>query len=153
LREPKKQIAGEGGVGGGQGVALPGPPPTLRLCVPIVEASSARARNLYMRAARKGFWAEVRLDYLEKPDLKRLFRTLPGPVVATNRLQAEGGRWTGSEADRLALLEEALTYGVQALDVEFRRGGLAPRAVRPAGSDPAHSLLARLHRHPGASPP
>jgi 3-dehydroquinate dehydratase I len=105
--------------GKGQGTALPDPPPTLRLCVPVVEANPARARSHYLRAARKGWWAEVRLDYLEKPDLKRLFRTLPGPVVATNRPPAEGGRWAGCEADRLALLEEALTYGVHALDVEF----------------------------------
>jgi 3-dehydroquinate dehydratase type I len=90
----------------------------LRLCVPIVEGNSARARSHYIRAARKGLWAEVRLDYLEKPDLRRLFRTLPGPVIATNRPQAEGGRWAGSEADRRTLLEEALSFGVHALDVE-----------------------------------
>jgi len=64
-------------------------------------------------------WAEVRLDYLEDPDLKRLFRTLPGPVIATNRPQAEGGRWSGSETDRRAVLEEALAFKVHALDVEF----------------------------------
>ena len=95
------------------------PPLLLRFCVPIVEASPARARGHYLRAARKGLWAEVRLDYLAKPDLTRLFRTLPGPVIATNRLEKEGGRWAGSEADRRVLLEGALTYGVHAVDVEF----------------------------------
>jgi 3-dehydroquinate dehydratase I len=111
----------EGGVGGGQGTAFPGPPPatSLRVCVPVVEARVPRARSRYLRAARKGLWAEVRLDYLEKPDLKRLFRSLPGPVIATNRPRAEGGRWSGSEADRRGLLAEALTWGVHALDVEF----------------------------------
>ncbi|MGQ9689113.1 MAG: type I 3-dehydroquinate dehydratase [Desulfobaccales bacterium] len=97
----------------------PGKPANLRLCVPIGEATTGRARRLYLRAARKGLWAEMRLDYLERPDLQRLFRTLPGPVIATNRPQAEGGRWRGSEAERRGLLEEALEYGVQALDVEF----------------------------------
>jgi len=91
----------------------------LRVSVPVVEASVARARSRYLRAARKGLWAEMRLDYLEKPDLKKVFRTLPGPVITTNRAAAEGGRWSDSEADRRALLAEALTYGVQALDVEF----------------------------------
>ena len=61
----------------------------------------------------------MRLDYLGKPDLKRLFRTRPGPVIATNRSQAEGGRWTGSEGDRRLLLEEALGLGVDFLDVEL----------------------------------
>ena len=73
--------------------------PPLRICVPVVEATVNRARGKYQRAARKGLWTEVRLDYLEEPapDLKRLFRSLPGPVIATNRLAAEGGRWTGTE--------------------------------------------------------
>jgi len=93
----------------------------LRICVPIVEATVNRARGKYQRAARKGLWTEVRLDYLEEaaPDLNRLFRSLPGPVIATNRLAAEGGRWTGTEAGRLALLSEALNLGVTCLDVEL----------------------------------
>jgi 3-dehydroquinate dehydratase type I len=97
----------------------PKTPFPLRLCVPVVEATASRARRAYLRAARKGLWAEMRLDYLEKPELPRLFRTLPGPVIVTNRPRREGGRWAGEEKARLALLAEALKFGVQALDVEF----------------------------------
>ena len=69
--------------------------PFLRICVPVVEATVNRARGKYQRAARKGLWTEIRLDYLEDPapDLQKLFRSLPGPVIATNRRLAEGGRW------------------------------------------------------------
>jgi 3-dehydroquinate dehydratase I len=91
----------------------------LRICVPVVETNTNRARSKYLRAARKGLWTELRLDYLESPDLKRLFRTHPGPVIATNRLAAEGGKWTGGEAERRALLEEALTLGADFLDLEL----------------------------------
>jgi 3-dehydroquinate dehydratase type I len=91
----------------------------LRICVPVVAPTVNRARGLYLRAARRGLWTELRLDYLERPDLKRLFRTRPGPVIATNRLAAEGGRWAGSENDRRSLLEEALDLGVDYLDVEL----------------------------------
>jgi 3-dehydroquinate dehydratase type I len=102
----------------------PGPPPKhssppLRLCVPVVEAVVSRARRLYLRAARKGLWTELRLDYLEKPDLTRLLRTRPGPVIATNRRAAEGGRWQGEETARLDLLEKTLGLGVDCLDVEL----------------------------------
>ncbi|MEW6388498.1 MAG: type I 3-dehydroquinate dehydratase [Thermodesulfobacteriota bacterium] len=111
-------------MGRGQGAALPGPPPKspfpLRLCVPVVAGTVTQARRHYLRAARKGLWAEMRLDYLDKPDLPKLFRTLPGPVVVTNRPQAEGGQWTGSEGERRRLLEEALGLGVHFLDVEWR---------------------------------
>jgi 3-dehydroquinate dehydratase len=66
-------------------------------------------------------WTEIRMDYLEgpAPDLQKLFRSLPGPVIATNRLAAEGGRWTGTESGRLALLAAALNLGVTCLDVEL----------------------------------
>jgi 3-dehydroquinate dehydratase type I len=93
--------------------------PPLRICVPIVEAAVQRARSKYLRAARKGLWAEIRLDYLEKPDLKRLFRTHPGPVIATNRLAGQGGRWQGPEEERRRLLEEAMDLGADFLDVEL----------------------------------
>ncbi len=93
----------------------------LRICVPVVEPTVNRARGRYQRAARKGLWTEVRLDFLEAPtpDLQKLFRSLPGPVIATNRLAAEGGRWTGTEADRLDYLSRALDLGVTCLDVEL----------------------------------
>ena len=95
--------------------------PLLRICVPVVEATVNRARGRYQRAARKGLWTEIRLDYLEEPtpDLQKLFRSLPGPVIATNRLAAEGGRWTGTEAGRLDFLSQALNLGVTCLDVEL----------------------------------
>ncbi len=91
----------------------------LRIAVPVVEANTNRARSKYLRAARKGLWTELRLDYLEQPDLKRLFRSHPGPVIATNRLAAEGGKWTGRERARRALLEEALALGADFLDLEL----------------------------------
>ena len=93
--------------------------PSLRICVPVVEANTNRARSKYLRAARKGLWTELRLDYLEQPDLTRLFRTHPGPVIATNRLASEGGKWRGNEADRRRLLEEALSLGADFLDLEL----------------------------------
>jgi 3-dehydroquinate dehydratase-1 len=122
---PYRGVGGEfeGGAGDPSRKNSPGPPlkPKLRICVPVVEATVNRARGRYHRAARKGLWTEIRLDYLEEPtpDLQKLFRDRPGPVIATNRLAAEGGRWQGGEADRLALLEEALALGVTCLDVEL----------------------------------
>ena len=101
-----------------------------RICVPVAEAALTRARRLYLRAARRGLITEMRLDYLEQPDLPRLFRTRPGPVIATNRLAAEGGRWTGSEAARRGLLEDCLTYGVEFLDLELAAEAAWRREVR-----------------------
>jgi 3-dehydroquinate dehydratase type I len=105
--------------------------PLLRICVPVVEATVNRARGKYQRAARKGLWTEIRLDYLEDPapGLQKLFRSLPGPVIATNRRFAEGGRRPGDEAGRLALLAEALNLGVTCLDVELAADAIFRREM------------------------
>jgi 3-dehydroquinate dehydratase-1 len=95
------------------------PKPPLRIAVPVIEATVNRARSKYLRAARKGLMAELRLDYLTQPDLPRLFRSHPGPVIATNRRPAEGGAWQGTEAARLALLEQALSLGADFVDLEL----------------------------------
>ena len=109
----------------------------LRICVPVVEATTNRARSKYLRAARKGLWTELRLDYLEQPDLKRLFRTHPGPVIATNRLAAEGGNWRGSEADRRRLAGRGPGSGGRLSGPGAGRGRrLAPGAVGSAGARP-----------------
>jgi len=75
--------------------------------------------------------AELRLDYIREPDLRRLLEERPCPVIVTNRPEREGGRWTGDEGRRLALLEEADRLGADFIDLEldslsrFRRQGQA----------------------------
>jgi 3-dehydroquinate dehydratase type I len=66
-----------------------------------------------------GYLAELRLDYLADQDLPRLLQAPRGPVIVTNRLPAEGGRWQGEERDRQRLLEQAIALGADYVDVEF----------------------------------
>ncbi len=119
---PSRGLGGEFAERAGE-LRSPGPPRNpsfpLRICVPVVEEAARRARGVYLRAARKGCWVELRLDYLEQVDFPRLFHTRPGPVVVTNRHPQEGGRWRGDEAGRRRVLQEALTYRPTCIDVEF----------------------------------
>jgi len=75
--------------------------------------------------------AEIRLDYVREPDLRRLLEGRPCPAIVTCRPVREGGRWAGDEGRRIALLEEADRLGADFVDVElealprFRRQGKA----------------------------
>lgn len=66
---------------------------------------------------------EVRLDEIgETPDWLDRCRALEAegfPVLVTIRLPAEGGKWQGSEPERLKRYERALD-NLSAVDVEFR---------------------------------
>ncbi len=64
--------------------------------------------------------AELRVDFLEEPALDRILPKKPLPVMVTCRPAWEGGRWSGVEADRVLLLEEACALGADYVDVEFK---------------------------------
>src|SRR5258707_13206093 len=62
---------------------------------------------------------ELRLDFLAKaPDLKRMLAAKPCEMVATVRRPTDGGRWPGSEDERLLLLRQAIVGGFDWIDLE-----------------------------------
>ena len=78
------------------------------------------------RAAEEGADVlELRVDLLKQEDqsLERItgfLDTLSLPIIITNRNRAEGGAFSGTEQERLALLGSILDAGtVHAVDVEF----------------------------------
>ena len=97
---------------------------------------------------------ELRLDTLETPglaDVGAILGDLPEPLLArlivTVRRRSEGGRFTGSEEDRIRLLAEAGKLGAAYLDLEFEAdresGGEHARRLRLAA--PAARLVASFH--------
>ena len=71
---------------------------------------------------------ELRLDWLSRrPDIARLTKDRPTPVVVTCRTLNDRGRWRGTEEQRLALLREAIVTGVEYVDLEGEIAGKIPR--------------------------
>jgi 3-dehydroquinate dehydratase / shikimate dehydrogenase len=63
--------------------------------------------------------AEIRLDLMESFDLPRLQSLTPCPLIITCRAQREGGRFSGSEEERLAILRQAIELECAYIDVEW----------------------------------
>ena len=63
--------------------------------------------------------AEIRLDLMESFDLPRLQALSPCPLIITCRPQREGGRFAGSEEERLAILRQAIELECAYIDVEW----------------------------------
>jgi len=85
----------------------------------------AEHRHLVEQGARL---VELRLDYISgEVSIKRLIDDRPCPVVITCRRERDGGKFTGSEEQRLMLLRTAIAEGVEYVDLEEDVAGVIPR--------------------------
>jgi 3-dehydroquinate dehydratase/shikimate dehydrogenase len=71
-------------------------------------------------AAKRGArFLELRLDFIARaPDLRRLLRDKPCPMIATVRRRQDGGRWNGTEDARQMLLKHCIVGGFDWIDLE-----------------------------------
>ncbi len=71
---------------------------------------------------------ELRLDWMRsRPDVGRLIKDRPTPVVITCRRQEDRGLWTGSEEQRRSILREAIIGGADYVDLEVDVAPSIPR--------------------------
>jgi 3-dehydroquinate dehydratase/shikimate dehydrogenase len=71
---------------------------------------------------------ELRIDYINgTPSVKALAGKRTGPVVITCRREQDGGQWSGTEEQRLALLRTAIVEGVEYVDLEEDIAKQVPR--------------------------
>ncbi len=94
-----------------------------RLIVPLTSPTIAQMAEDIHRATQAGAdLIECRLDYLDTPptqaDLEKLLADAPVEIIATNRPVDQGGKFTGSETDRLSILNAAATAGASIVDIE-----------------------------------
>jgi 3-dehydroquinate dehydratase/shikimate dehydrogenase len=88
----------------------------------IVEAIAAASPDAVRRQrdASTADLVELRLDLMDRPDPDAAMAGRTRPVVATCRAAWEGGKFQGSEADRLAILSRALELGADYVDLEWK---------------------------------
>ncbi len=103
-------------------------------------------------AQRGAELVELRLDYLSHiPDLGRLLKESPTPVVITIRRAEDKGRWRDSEEQRQTLLRQAIVQGVAYVDLEMdvapliRRYGTTKRIISYHNFNETPHDLAEIH--------
>jgi 3-dehydroquinate dehydratase / shikimate dehydrogenase len=79
-------------------------------------------------AEQKAELVELRVDWLRKrPDIGVLLKDRPTPVVVTCRRKEDKGLWAGDEAQRQAVLREAIIGGAEYVDLEIDIARSIPR--------------------------
>jgi 3-dehydroquinate dehydratase/shikimate dehydrogenase len=91
-----------------------------KICVVIGRTRHKMMQIEIQEAAKRGAqFIEVRLDFLAKaPDFKRLLADKPCPMLASVRRPVDGGRFSGTEDERLTLLRQAIVAGFDWVDLE-----------------------------------
>lgn len=92
---------------------------------PMICVSIARTRHKMVLAehqalAQRGAQlVELRVDWLARtPDVPRLLKDRPTPVVVTCRRREDGGKWAGTEDERRMVLRTAIISGADYVDLE-----------------------------------
>jgi 3-dehydroquinate dehydratase/shikimate dehydrogenase len=107
------------------------------ICVTIGRGRHSALTEEWKAAAAAGAdLVELRIDCLRRdPDMKRILRERPTPLIFTIRRGADGGLWRGHEEKRLQLIREAIVMGVEFIDLEMdvasqiRRFGKTKRII------------------------
>ena len=92
-----------------------------KLCATVTGATTAELRTR-RDEAQDADLVEMRLDYVNDPDVPGALAGRRSPVVVTCRPSWEGGRFGGSEEERHRLLKQALDLGAEYVDLEWRGG-------------------------------
>jgi len=88
------------------------------ICIPIAAAGTAEAIEKMASARPLADLIELRIDRIPDADLTQLLASRATPVIVTNRSRQEGGGFAGTEAERVALLVEAVRLGADYVDIE-----------------------------------
>lgn len=90
------------------------------ICVSIARTRHKMVLAEHQALAQRGAkLVEHRVDWIARaPDVPRLLKDRPTPVVVTCRRRQDGGKWAGTEEERLMVLRTAIISGADYVDLE-----------------------------------
>jgi 3-dehydroquinate dehydratase-1 len=93
-----------------------------KTCVSIAENSSDKIKNNLKNALKKSDYAEIRFDFLKTEEIPQTLEDIKyelKKVICTLRPKSEGGKFEGSEKERISILKLIAEYNPFLLDIEF----------------------------------
>ena len=93
-----------------------------KTCVSIAEKTPYKIKQALKIALKKSDYVEVRFDFLkieQIPEALEIIKKDLNRIVCTLRPKVEGGKFTGNEKERIAILKLIAEYNPFLLDVEF----------------------------------
>jgi 3-dehydroquinate dehydratase/shikimate dehydrogenase len=98
------------------------------ICITVTPESRTLGKVDILNAATKGDIVELCLDHLIKePDIKDLLAVTTKPMIVSCRRKQDGGKWDGSEEERLMLLRQAIVAGPAYVELDLDIAKKVPR--------------------------
>ena len=95
---------------------------TYKTCVSIAEKTPKKLKQTLTKALKKSDYAEIRFDFLNPnavPEALHLIRKDLRRCVSTLRPTREGGKFSGSEKNRVSIIKLIAEYDPFLLDIEY----------------------------------
>lgn len=93
-----------------------------KTCITIAENSAEKIKQNLKHAVKKSDYVEIRFDFLKISEIPKTLESIKkdlNNIVCTLRPKSEGGKFDGSEKERIAILKLIAEYNPFLLDVEF----------------------------------
>ena len=93
-----------------------------KTCVTLAESSPAKLNSLLKTTLKRSDYVEIRFDFMKSnkvPVALNLVKKYLNRCVCTLRPKTEGGKFSGSEKNRISILKLIAEYNPYLLDVEY----------------------------------
>jgi len=93
-----------------------------KTCASVAEKTPKRLKQTLTKALKKSDYAEIRFDFLNPnlvPDALQQIKKDLRKCVCTLRPVSEGGKFSGSEKNRISIMKLIAEYNPFLLDIEF----------------------------------
>lgn len=94
----------------------------LKTCISVAENNPNKLKITFKKALKKSEYVEIRFDFLKPSDVPNVLQNLKKDLnraVCTLRLKSEGGKFSGTEKERISILKLIAEYSPYLLDVEY----------------------------------
>jgi len=112
-----------------------------KTCASVTEKTPKRLKQTLAKALKKSDYAEIRFDFLNPnlvPDALQQIKKDLRKCVCTLRPVSEGGKFSGSEKNRISIMKLIAEYNPFLLDIEFntlRKNKMLQRYLNSTGTD------------------
>jgi 3-dehydroquinate dehydratase/shikimate dehydrogenase len=98
------------------------------LCISVAPVSRSLAKADLLNAARQCDLVELCVDhFIKEPDVGDLVKGIPKPILIACRRAQDGGKFDGTDEERMLLLRQAIVAGPEYIELDLEVAAKVPR--------------------------